>query len=81
MERRRIIYLFSLVALILVFSSCHPRHVSDIKQNMTKKKWPPCGGGQILLVLGLLMGKLLKPGNITFQTPILSVGSLFLKTE
>jgi hypothetical protein len=27
------------------------------------------------------MGKLLKPGNITFQTPILSVGSLFLKIE
>ena len=27
------------------------------------------------------MGKLLKPGNITFQIPILSVGSLFLKIE
>ena len=38
MERKRIMYLFLFVALILVFSSCHPRHVSDIKPNMTKEE-------------------------------------------
>jgi hypothetical protein len=38
MERKRIIYLLLLVVLILIFSSCHPRHVSDIKPNMTKEE-------------------------------------------
>jgi len=38
MERKRIVFLFLFVALILVFSSCHPRHVSDIKPNMTKEE-------------------------------------------
>jgi hypothetical protein len=38
MERKRIIYLFLLVVLALVFSSCHPRRVSDIKPNMTKEE-------------------------------------------
>jgi hypothetical protein len=38
MERKRIVYLFLVAVLILVFSSCHPRHVSDIKPNMTKEE-------------------------------------------
>ena len=38
MERKRIICLFLFVILILVFPSCHPRHVSDIKPNMTKEE-------------------------------------------
>ena len=38
MQRKRIICLFSFVVLILVFSSCHPRHVSDIKPAMTKEE-------------------------------------------
>jgi len=38
MERNRIICLFLFVGLILVFSSCHPRHVSDIKPAMTKEE-------------------------------------------
>jgi hypothetical protein len=38
MERRRMIYLIFLVAFALVLSSCHPRHLSDIKQNMTKQE-------------------------------------------
>ena len=37
MERKRILCLFFFVALVLVISSCHPRHVSDIKPNMTKE--------------------------------------------
>jgi hypothetical protein len=38
MGRKRIIYLFLLVVVILIFSSCHPRHVSDIRPNMTKEE-------------------------------------------
>ena len=38
MERNRIICLFLFVGLILVFSSCHPRHVSDIRPSMTKEE-------------------------------------------
>ncbi len=38
MERKRIICLSLFVVLILIFSSCHPRYVSDIKPNMTKEE-------------------------------------------
>jgi hypothetical protein len=38
MERKRVICLFLFVVLILIFSSCHPRHVSNIKLAMTKKE-------------------------------------------
>jgi uncharacterized membrane protein YgcG len=38
MQTKRIICLFLFVILILVFSSCHPRHVSDIKPAMTKEE-------------------------------------------
>ncbi len=36
MDRKRVICLFLFIVLILVFSACHPRHVSDIKLSMTK---------------------------------------------
>jgi hypothetical protein len=38
METKRTIYLSLFVVLILIFSSCHPRHVSDIRPNMTKEE-------------------------------------------
>jgi len=38
MERKRIICPFLFVVLILVLSSCHPRHVSDVKLAMTKEE-------------------------------------------
>ncbi len=45
MERKRVIYLVLFFVLILVLSSCHPRHPSDIKPAMTKEKvislWGP----------------------------------------
>jgi hypothetical protein len=45
MEKKKIICLFLFVVLILVFSSCHSRHISDIKPAMTKEKvislWGP----------------------------------------
>ena len=45
MEKKKIICLFLFVVLILVFSSCHSRNISDIKPAMTKEKvislWGP----------------------------------------
>jgi hypothetical protein len=38
MERKRVICLSLFVVFILIFSSCHPRYVSDIKPNMTKEE-------------------------------------------
>ena len=38
MERGKIICLLLFVGLILVFSACHPRHVSNIKPAMTKEE-------------------------------------------
>ncbi len=38
MEGKKIHYLFLFTVLILVLSSCHPRHVSDIKPNMTREE-------------------------------------------
>jgi hypothetical protein len=38
MERKKILCLLLFAILILVSSSCHPRHVSDIKPNMTKEE-------------------------------------------
>lgn len=45
MEKKKIICLFLFVVLIFVFSSCRPRHVSDIRPTMTKAEvislWGP----------------------------------------
>jgi hypothetical protein len=38
MERKRIHYVFLFIVFMLVFSSCHPRRVSDIKPAMTKEE-------------------------------------------
>jgi hypothetical protein len=38
LERDRVICLFLFVVFIFIFSSCHPRHVSDIKPTMTKEE-------------------------------------------
>ena len=53
MGRKRIVFLFLFVVLILIFSSCHPRHVSDIKPNMTKE--------EVVSLWG-------KTGRITYRT-------------
>ena len=45
MEKKKIIFLFLFVLLILVFSSCNSRQITDIKPAMTKEKvislWGP----------------------------------------
>jgi hypothetical protein len=57
MERKRIICLFLLIVIILVFSSCHPRHVSDIKPNMTKEKVVSLWGKTPLITYRTVNGK------------------------
>ena len=38
MEKKKIIYLFLFVVIILVLSSCHSRSITDIKPAMTKEQ-------------------------------------------
>jgi len=57
MERKKIIYLVLSVALILVFSSCHSRHVSDIKVNMTKEEVASLWGKTPLVTSRTVNGK------------------------
>lgn len=57
MERKRIICLFLFVVLVLVLSSCHPRHVSDIKPNMTKEEVASLWGKTPLINTKIVDGK------------------------
>ena len=57
MERKRIIYLFLFAVLFLVFSSCHPRHVLDIKLNMTKEEVVSLWGKTDLITQRTVNGK------------------------
>ena len=68
MERRTIIYLFPLVALfILVFSSCHPRSVSDIKPNMTKEEVASLWGRTPLVTYRTVNGKAVETWEYHFS--------------
>ena len=67
MERKRIISLFLFVALILVFSSCHPRHVSDIRANMTKEEVVSLWGGTSLITYKTVNGKTLETWEYHFS--------------
>ncbi len=57
MEMRRIYYLFLFIALLFVLSSCHPRHVSDIKANMTKEEVIALWGKTDLITFRNVNGK------------------------
>ena len=57
MERKGIICLLFFAALILVFSSCHPRHVSDIRTNMTKEEVVSLWGTTDLITYKAVDGK------------------------
>jgi hypothetical protein len=67
MERKELIYLFLLVALCLVFSSCHPRHVSDIKPNMTKEEVASLWGKTPLITQRTVDGKALETWEYHFS--------------
>ena len=67
MERKRIICLFLFGVLILVFSSCHPRHVSDIKPNMTKEEVMSLWGTTGLITYKEANGKTLETWEYHFS--------------
>ncbi|MCJ7782600.1 MAG: outer membrane protein assembly factor BamE [Desulfobacterales bacterium] len=67
MERKKFIYLFLLVALFLVFSSCHPRHVSDIKPNMTKEEVASLWGKTPLITHRTVNGKAVETWEYHFS--------------
>jgi hypothetical protein len=66
MERKRADCLFLFVALILVLSSCHPRHVSDIKVNMTKEEVISLWGKTPLITTKTVEGKTIETWEYHF---------------
>ena len=68
MERKRVIYLFLLVVLTLALSSCHPRHVSDIKANMTKEEVASVWGRTPRVTTGTVNGKAVETWEYHFAT-------------
>jgi hypothetical protein len=67
MKIERIAYLFLFVGLILIFSSCHPRHVSDIKPNMTREEVVSLWGKTDLITHRIVKGKTLETWEYNFS--------------
>ena len=67
MERKRIICLFLFGILILVFGSCHPRHVSDINPNMTKEEVVSLWGRTDLISFRTVNGKAVETWEYHFS--------------
>jgi hypothetical protein len=67
MERKRIVCLFLFGVLILVFSSCHPRHVSDIRPNMTKEEVVSLWGKTDLISFRTVNGKVVETWEYHFS--------------
>jgi hypothetical protein len=68
MKIEKTIYLFLFVALVLIFSSCHPRHVLDIKPNMTKEEVVSLWGGTPLISHKTVNGKTYETWEYHFDT-------------
>jgi|APFre7841882590_1041340.scaffolds.fasta_scaffold21887_3 hypothetical protein len=68
MERKRIICLFLFIVLILVFSACRPRYVSDIKPAMTKEEVVSLWGRTNLITYKTVNGTTLETWEYYFAT-------------
>src|SRR3990170_4841213 len=68
MGKKKIICLLLFVALILVISSCHPRHASDIKPNMTKEEVVSLWRGTPLVTHKTVDGKAVETWEYHFLT-------------
>jgi len=68
MQRKTIIYLFFSAMTVLIFSSCHPRQVSDIKANMTKEEVISLWGGTGLITQKVANGKTFETWEYHFST-------------
>lgn len=66
MGKKKIFCLFLFVVLILVFSSCHPRHVSDIKPNMTREEVVSLWGRTPLISYRTVSGKTIETWEYHF---------------
>ena len=67
MKRERFAYLFIFAVFILVLPSCHPRHVSDIKANMTKDEVAALWGKTDLITYRTVDGKTLETWEYHFS--------------
>jgi len=67
MKRKKFIYLFLLVVLFFVGSSCHPRHVSDIKPNMTKEEVASLWGKTPMITHRTVNGKAVETWEYHFS--------------
>jgi len=76
MERKRIWHTFLFIVLILVFASCHVRHVSDINPNMTKEEVMSLWGTTDLITYKTVNGKTLE----TWEYHFLNTHSICLIT-
>ncbi len=65
-QRERIICLFLFVVLMLAFSSCHPRHVLDIKPNMTKEEVVSLWGRTPLITYRTVAGRTIETWEYHF---------------
>ena len=68
MARKRIICLFLFIGFILVFSSCHSRHVSDIKLAMMKEEVVSLWGRTDLISYKTTHGTTLETWEYHFAT-------------
>ena len=63
-------WIFSLLliaGLVFIFSSCHPRHVSDVKANMTKEEVVSLWGKTDLITHKTVDGKTLETWEYHFS--------------
>ena len=68
MKRKRIRYILLFIGLALIFSSCHPRHVSDIRPNMTKEEVVSLWGTTDLITYNTVQGKTVETWEYHFAS-------------
>jgi hypothetical protein len=61
-------WFFMFAGLALLLSSCHPRHASDIKPNMTKEDVVALWGGTPLVTHKTVNGKVVETWEYHFST-------------
>lgn len=68
MEKKKIICLFLFVVSVFVFSSCHPRRISDIRPAMTKEEVVSLWGPTNLITHETINGTALEIWEYHFTT-------------
>ncbi len=68
MKRKKIHYIFLCIGLVFIFSSCHSRHVSDIRPNMTKEEVISLWGTTGLITYNTVDGKTVETWEYHFAS-------------